>query len=222
MWYFSFSFLINLQKCLHFCFFLSRWGADCTLMGNKMNFLDFSKWLQWNKRLEISEIGVGQRKRDVVIFAIKHLRCVESWRCRLFQPILQVCVYTGDNKHPNSKVSLENNSTKRGRWASSCMPRGQKRLLWQEALDRISLSLADIHAERAQSATGECKCHRGYQAPPTREAEKVKRLRSLISNVFPKCISPADTTCWQISFHMAFKVAITAHDTCHRRNNTAL
>ncbi|RCU35049.1 hypothetical protein DVA81_18210, partial [Acinetobacter baumannii] len=43
MWYFS---LINLQKFLHFCFFLSRWGADCTLMRNKMNFFDFSKWLQ--------------------------------------------------------------------------------------------------------------------------------------------------------------------------------
>ena len=26
--------------------FLSRWGAECTLMRNKINFFDFSKWLQ--------------------------------------------------------------------------------------------------------------------------------------------------------------------------------
>jgi len=37
MRYFSFSFLINVQKCLHFCFFLSRWGAEWTFMRNKMN-----------------------------------------------------------------------------------------------------------------------------------------------------------------------------------------
>jgi len=43
------SFLINLQTFLHFCFFLSRWGSAWTLMRNKMNFLYFSKWLQWNK-----------------------------------------------------------------------------------------------------------------------------------------------------------------------------
>jgi len=41
MWYFSFSFLINLQKFLHFCFILSRWGAEWTLMRNKINFLNF-------------------------------------------------------------------------------------------------------------------------------------------------------------------------------------
>jgi len=49
LWYFSFSFLINLQTFLHVCIFLSRWGAEWTLMRNKMNFFDFSKWLQWNK-----------------------------------------------------------------------------------------------------------------------------------------------------------------------------
>jgi len=49
MWYFSFSFLINVQTFLHFSFFLSRWGAEWTFMRNKMNFFDFSKWLQWNK-----------------------------------------------------------------------------------------------------------------------------------------------------------------------------
>ena len=38
--------LINLQRFVHFCFFLSRWGAECTLMRNKMNFFDLSKWLQ--------------------------------------------------------------------------------------------------------------------------------------------------------------------------------
>ncbi len=35
MWYFSFSFLINLQKCQQFCVFLSIWGAVCTLMRKK-------------------------------------------------------------------------------------------------------------------------------------------------------------------------------------------
>ncbi len=35
MWYFSFSFLINLQKCQQFCVFLSIWGAVCTLMRTK-------------------------------------------------------------------------------------------------------------------------------------------------------------------------------------------
>ncbi len=35
MWYFSFSFLINLQKCQQFCVFLSIWGAVCTLMREK-------------------------------------------------------------------------------------------------------------------------------------------------------------------------------------------
>ncbi len=35
MWYFSFSFLINLQKCQQFCVFLSVWGAVCTLMRKK-------------------------------------------------------------------------------------------------------------------------------------------------------------------------------------------
>jgi len=49
MWYFSFSFLINLQTFLHFCFFLSRCVAEWTIMRNKMNFFDFNKWLQWNK-----------------------------------------------------------------------------------------------------------------------------------------------------------------------------
>ncbi len=49
MWYFSFSFLINLQKCQQFCVFLSIWGAVCTLMRKKMNLNDFSKWLQYNK-----------------------------------------------------------------------------------------------------------------------------------------------------------------------------
>ncbi len=33
--YFSFSFLINLQKCQQFCVFLSIWGAVCTLMRKK-------------------------------------------------------------------------------------------------------------------------------------------------------------------------------------------
>jgi len=37
------------NKFLHFCFFLSTWGAECTLMRNKIYFFDFSKWLQWNK-----------------------------------------------------------------------------------------------------------------------------------------------------------------------------
>ncbi len=46
--YFSFSFLINLQKCQQFCVFLSIWGAVCTLM-RKMNLNDFSKWLQYDK-----------------------------------------------------------------------------------------------------------------------------------------------------------------------------
>ncbi len=49
MWYFSFSFLIYLQKCQQFCVFLSIWGAVCTLMRKKMNLNDFSKWLQYNK-----------------------------------------------------------------------------------------------------------------------------------------------------------------------------
>ncbi len=35
MWYFSFSFLINLQKCQQFCVFLSIWGTVCTLMRKK-------------------------------------------------------------------------------------------------------------------------------------------------------------------------------------------
>ncbi len=35
MWYFSVSFLINLQKCQQFCVFLSIWGAVCTLMRKK-------------------------------------------------------------------------------------------------------------------------------------------------------------------------------------------
>ncbi len=35
MWYFSFSCLINLQKCQQFCVFLSIWGAVCTLMRKK-------------------------------------------------------------------------------------------------------------------------------------------------------------------------------------------
>ncbi len=34
-WYFSFSFLINLQKMSTFCVFLSIWGAVCTLMRKK-------------------------------------------------------------------------------------------------------------------------------------------------------------------------------------------
>jgi len=46
MWYFSFSFLINLQKLLDFSFFLSRWGTEWTLMRNKMSFFDLSKWLK--------------------------------------------------------------------------------------------------------------------------------------------------------------------------------
>jgi len=49
MWYFSFSFLINLQKCLHVYFFLSSWGAEWTLLRDKIDFFDFRKWLQWNK-----------------------------------------------------------------------------------------------------------------------------------------------------------------------------
>ncbi len=52
MWYFSFSFLINLQKCQQFCVFLSIWGAVCTLR-KKMNLKDFSKWLQYNKEWKI-------------------------------------------------------------------------------------------------------------------------------------------------------------------------
>jgi len=53
MWYFSFSFLINLQKCQQFCVFLSRRGAVCTLMRKKNNLNDFSKWLQYNKEWKI-------------------------------------------------------------------------------------------------------------------------------------------------------------------------
>ncbi len=53
MWYFSFSFLINLQKCQQFCVFLSILGAVCTLMRKKMNLNDFSKWLQYNKEWNI-------------------------------------------------------------------------------------------------------------------------------------------------------------------------
>jgi len=34
-----FHFCINLQTFLHFCFFLSGWGAECTLMRNQINFL---------------------------------------------------------------------------------------------------------------------------------------------------------------------------------------
>ncbi len=49
MWYFSVSFLINLQKCQQFCVFLSIWGDVCTLMRKKMNLNDFSKWLQYDK-----------------------------------------------------------------------------------------------------------------------------------------------------------------------------
>ncbi len=49
MWYFSYSFLINLLKCQQFCVFLSIWGAVCTLMRKKMNLNDFSKWLQYNR-----------------------------------------------------------------------------------------------------------------------------------------------------------------------------
>ncbi len=57
MWYFSFSFLINLQKCQQFCIFLSIWGAVCTLMRNFFYLNDFSKWLQYNgvKHLRGSE-----------------------------------------------------------------------------------------------------------------------------------------------------------------------
>jgi len=32
------SFFINLQTFQNFCFFLSRWGAECTLIRNKINF----------------------------------------------------------------------------------------------------------------------------------------------------------------------------------------
>ncbi len=42
MWYFSFSFLINLQKCQQFCVFLSIWGAVCTLMRKKNELNDLA------------------------------------------------------------------------------------------------------------------------------------------------------------------------------------
>ena len=35
-----------LNKFAKISTFLSRWGAECTLMRNKINFFDFSKWLQ--------------------------------------------------------------------------------------------------------------------------------------------------------------------------------
>jgi len=54
-WYFSFSFL---QTFLHFCFFLSRWGAEWTWMRNKMNFFVFSKWLQWNKEWTFKGVSI--------------------------------------------------------------------------------------------------------------------------------------------------------------------
>jgi len=39
MWYFSFSFLINLQKCLHFCFFCHSWEIKWTfsILANGCN-----------------------------------------------------------------------------------------------------------------------------------------------------------------------------------------
>jgi len=38
-----FFFFNIFAKFLHFCCFLSRWGAACTLMRNKMIFFDFGK-----------------------------------------------------------------------------------------------------------------------------------------------------------------------------------
>jgi len=51
LWPCDFSFFIYfyLHKFLNFWFFLSRWGAEWTLMRNKMNFFDFCKWLRGNK-----------------------------------------------------------------------------------------------------------------------------------------------------------------------------
>ena len=43
---FQFFFFNKFAKISTFLFFLSRWGAECTLMRNKINFFDFSKWLQ--------------------------------------------------------------------------------------------------------------------------------------------------------------------------------
>jgi len=63
----SFSFLIHLQKFLHFCIFLSRWGAEWTLMRNKMNFLDFSKWPQWNKEFLNNKQAVNKRSHIVTV-----------------------------------------------------------------------------------------------------------------------------------------------------------
>jgi len=45
LWYFSFSFLINVQTFLHFCFFPSRWGAECTLMRNKLTLAN--GWIKY-------------------------------------------------------------------------------------------------------------------------------------------------------------------------------
>ncbi len=53
MWYFSFSFLINLQNVNNSVFFCQYGGAVCTLMRKKMNLNDFSKWLQYNKEWKI-------------------------------------------------------------------------------------------------------------------------------------------------------------------------
>ncbi len=64
MWYFTFSFLINLQKCQQFCVFLSIWGAVCTLMRKKNNLNDFSKWLQYNVSGYVCNHGSPSGERD--------------------------------------------------------------------------------------------------------------------------------------------------------------
>lgn len=59
------------------------------------------------------------------------------------------------------------------------------------------------------------------------EPPHLQSLPALIT-CLPDCISPwpapasADITCWQSTVQIVFKVAITAHDTCHLRNNTTL
>lgn len=70
MWYCSFSFLLNVQKYLHFCFFLSRWVQ---IIENKINILILANrfnekfkwvWLAHCGWLKLGETWVFKRYND--------------------------------------------------------------------------------------------------------------------------------------------------------------